>query len=300
MMASITKNTWQQYEKPIRLWWTNCREKRLSMFNPHIPDVLEFFAAQLQVVNSYSTLNIYRSAISLLMSNSLGKDPEISRFFKGAANEKPRKARYSRTWDPSIVLNHLHTWFPNETLSLERLTKKLTTLLALSTAQRVQTLALIKISNINKSENLIRIEITDKIKTSKYMAENPVLEIPFFSSRPSVCPAKTLVAYLQKTEDLRPAGEDRMFITFKKPHHAATTQSISRWIKNTLAQSGIDIGTFSAHSTRHASTSAAARNGASIEVIKRTAGWSRNSRVFAEFYNRPLLDEQQFAESIIQ
>ena len=148
MMASITDGTWRQYEKPIRLWWGFCQQRGIPLYEPHNTDVIEFFTVEQEEVNTYSTLNIYRAAISILMLNKLGKDPDLSRFFRGVAKKKPTKAKYTHTWDPNTVLEHLATWTPNEELSLEKLTKKLVTLLALSTAQRVQTLFSIKKSNI--------------------------------------------------------------------------------------------------------------------------------------------------------
>ena len=220
----------------------------------------------------------------------------MSRFFKGIANQKPSKAF---TWDTNIVLEFLTNWYPNENLTLEKLTKKLSTLLALITAQRVQTLSKIKLSNIFETENSIKIKISDRLKTSKRLKEQPVLDIPFFPQKESIFPAKTLLTYRTMTEKLRPEGEDNLFITFKKPYHAATSRSISRWIKETLNQSGINTEVFTAHSTRHASTSAAARNGANIETIGQAAGWSKNSSVFARFYNRPLNNTESFAPFII-
>ena len=66
------------------------------------------------------------------------------------------------------------------------------------------------------------------------------------------------------------------------------TQTLSRWIKRTLKESGVDTGVFSAYSVRHASTSAAKRAGVSIDVIKRIAGWSKDSQVFAKYYGLEL------------
>lgn len=299
-MASITDGTWKQYEKPIHLWWTFCQEKGISVYDPDSSEVIEFFSQQSKKVNTYSTINIYRSAISILMSNKLGKDPDISRLFRGISNIKPTKAKYTYTWDPNKVLDHLATWGPNESLSLEKLTKKVAMLLALSTAQRVQTLFSIKTQNVRVLEDRIKIIITDRTKTSRYQKEQPILDIPVFTERIDICPATALQEYLKKTSQFRPEGEERMFITFKKPFHAATAQSISRWIKKTMEVSGIDVSTFSGHSTRHASTSAAARRGVNIESIRKAAGWSRNSTVFANFYNRPLLEEDEFAEAIFK
>lgn len=47
---------------------------------------------------------------------------------------------------------------------------------------------------------------------------------------------------------------------------------------------------FEAHSTRHALTSKASSKGLDINIIKKTAGWLRNSTTFAKFYKRPIKD----------
>lgn len=84
------------------------------------------------------------------MSNSVSSNLEIRRFFKKIAKENTLKPRYLSTWESTIFLNYLEFPPTKENLSLESITKKLVTLLALVTAQRVQTLSKIKISNIKK------------------------------------------------------------------------------------------------------------------------------------------------------
>lgn len=45
------------------------------------------------------------------------------------------------------------------------------------------------------------------------------------------------------------------------------------------------------------STSAAHRQGISLELICRTVGWSDRSATFAKFYNRPLSDKANFEKN---
>ena len=299
MVQSISEKTIKQYEKPIRLWWSFCQENDIPVYEANTNNVIDFLTKQLNSVKSYSTLNTYRSAISLIMGNTVGAHPDMIRFFKGIANQMPKKAKYSATWDPNIVLKYLSEQGPNEKLGLKGLTKKLVTILALVTGQRVQTLFCIKVNNIIHEDKRIRIKIEEKLKTSRFMKSMPVLEIPYYDAQPNVCPARTLVTYLEKTSDLRPPDEERLILTHQKPYHAATTQTVSRWIKSTLKQSGLNTELYSAHSTRHASTSAAARTGVNVDTILQAIGWSKNSSTFARFYNRPLISEKSFATSIL-
>lgn len=257
------------------------------MYDISIPTVISFFTALFTQGAQYGTLNSYRSALSLIASSKFSDNEDIKRFFKGVFRSRPPLPKYNETWDTSIVLNFLAKWYPNVSLTLEQITKKLITLLALVTAHRVQTLANIKVCNIEICSTKIKIKIPDLIKTSRIGSTQPLLNLPFFNERPEICPARTISTYLEKTAILRNQAE-LLFISFKKPHKQVGTQTLSRWVKNVLALSGIDTSSFTAHSTRHAASSAALRLGVSLDKIRKTAGWSSTSQTFAKFYNRPV------------
>lgn len=227
----------------------------------------------------------------MVLGPQISKDDRIVRFFKGVFRLRPTLPKYDITWDPALVLGHLSSKFPNEDLNLEVLTKKCITLLSLVTAQRVQTLSKINIKNIENHQTELVIKIPDLIKTSRPGRTQPVLTLPFFIEKIEICPAKTLLDYINVTNSLR--SSDILFISFKKPHNSVSTQTLSRWIKQTLKESGIDVSVFTAHSTRHASSSKAYRSGVNIDLIRKTAGWSTGSNTFWKFYNRNLLPQNQ-------
>lgn len=79
------------------------------------------------------------------------------------------------------------------------LSLKLVTLLALSTGQRVQTISLILLENIKINDEGIEIKITDRIKTSRRGACQPLLTLPFFPEILKLCVASTLLCYLNRT-----------------------------------------------------------------------------------------------------
>lgn len=212
---------------------------------------------------------------------------------------RPLRPKYQKTWDVSIVLNFIKTYFPLESLSLKKLTEKLLILLALITAHRAQTLTLINIDNIKFFPSKIEILIPDTIKTSGPGKFQPLLVIPFFEEKPELCVASTLIHYLEQTKDLR-GNVKNLFISFKKPHKPVVTQTISRWIKCILYTCGVDTSHYDAHSVRHAATSQAFKKGISLDIIRSTAGWSKTSSVFARFYNKPITEgKQDFALSIL-
>jgi len=246
---------------------------------------------------AYGTLNSARSAIALLHRNETA-DPLVQRFVKGAFRIRPSKPKYEKTWDVGIVLDFLERWWPLESLSLMQLSQRLVVLLALSTAQRPQTLACIRLSQIQRSETGIEIKISDLIKTSRPEAHQPLLHLPYMANNPKLCVPTTVFKYTEVTAHSR-GQEDRLIITTTKPIHAVSSETISRWIRQVLTESGIDPD-FTGYSTRHAATSAAARQGVLESIIKQTAGWSARSQVFAKHYNRPITqDRRVFATTVL-
>nr|CAH7740626.1 unnamed protein product [Callosobruchus chinensis] len=189
---------------------------------------------------------------------------------RGISKLRPSRPKYNCTWDPQQVIAFLGTW-ENSQISLQHLSYKVATLLALVTGQRIQTISLIRPSNLMESPSSIQILITDQIKTSNINKLQP---------------------------EKRSTPNDHLFITHKRPHKPATKQTISRWVHNTLKLAGIDTAMFKPHSVRHTSTSAARKTGTPMESIMQAAGWT-NETTFTKFYQRKIVNTTAFAERIL-
>lgn len=187
--------------------------------------------------------------------------------------------------------------YPLAELKLSQLTEKLIMLLALVTAHRKQTLSLIKVSQMRKTTEGYEIRIPDKIKTSRPGLNQPVLILPTVDKKPELCVVRTLECHLELTKDLR-GKTDSLLITTKKPYRAASKDTLSRWLRVFMAKCGISKE-FAPHSIRHASTSAALKNGVDLKIIKNLAGWSETSDVFNKFYNRPIVKKKIFANAVL-
>ena len=111
------------------------------------------------------------------------------------------------------------------------ITKKLVLLLALASGQRCQTLVAIRVSQISFTAERVLIRVPDKELQADHSLFYPsldsgdtttyVLLIYFF-----------IICHERKTFVPRP---DSLFIALKRPHTAVGSQTISRWIKNALA-----------------------------------------------------------------
>ncbi|XP_043482415.1 uncharacterized protein LOC122511321 [Leptopilina heterotoma] len=252
-LQSLASSTIKQYNKPLRLWWSYCKTRNLSMFKASVSEAIDFLTSVSKSIKTYGTLNTYRSAVSLVLNHDLGNNPIVKRFCKGFSVEKPSRAKYEDIWDPDVVLRYLSDLGPNSELSLEQLSKKLVTLMALSTAQRLQTLSKINLENIKVCDDAIKIYIPDRLKTTRVGKNQPL-----------------------------PEGVDSLLLTYKKPYQPASSQTLSRWLKEIMSMSGIDVSTFAGYSAKHAAVSAAKRKGLSIENIRAAAGWSHKSNVFED------------------
>lgn len=299
MTASLAKSSIKQYSSCLKQWWQYSTNNSIDIFNPTVSVVLSYLSAIFDAGASYQTLNCHRSAISLIAGQNIGQDESLRRWFKGIFKLKPYVPKYNSSWDPAIVLSYIEKWYPLENINLEKLTKKTVILLALATGQRSQTLFSINIHNIMVNSLGVDILITDILKTSRLGTQTKLM-LPYFVNKPEICPVKTLLKYIEVTEKLR--SQDYLFVSYRRPYHKVSGQTISRWIKQVMNESGVD-DMFSPHSTRHASTSKAFRAGLSVDSILSTVGWSRHSSTFAKHYNRPLLEisnNHQFAAAVCQ
>jgi len=299
--ASWRKSTKKQYLSYIRRWHTYCTRRKISHLCADEKVIVDFLAELFGEGLGYGVINTARSALSTFLDHNgltVGKLPLIHKFMKDIFKLKPSVPRYKLIWDVNIVLDYLKNWFPLKELCLKMLTSKLVTLIALVTAQRVQTIHLLDINKMYVSENSYDFVIADNVKQSRIGCSNPIISLKAYAPCKSLCVHHTLTEYLRRTENLR-LNESKLFISFNKPHRAIGRDSVSRWIKQVMFEAGIDTQMFKAHSTRAAATSAARNKCVPMKEILATAGWS-NSKTFAKYYDKPIINENMFANTLLK
>lgn len=174
MLSSLSDSSIKQYDSYLRKWFTHCKNSEVSLFSPAIRDIIIFMSQLYGQGAQYGTLNSCKSALSLLLGDILVNNQQIKRLMKGMFRLRPTRPKYNVTWNTSLVLNHLAQWYPNDNLALHKISKKLSILLALITANRAQTLSKIKVSNIRMYTTKIIIHIPDLIKTDlRYALQGP-------------------------------------------------------------------------------------------------------------------------------
>lgn len=290
ILSSWRQSTKKQYAVYIRRWITFCKEQKLQVYQTGVLPVLKFLTIVYDQTHSYSAVNTARCALSSFIvldsGRTIGTHPLISRFVKGVFNLHPPAPRYKEVWDIRLVLDYLRTLSPIASLGLRDLTFKLCMLIALLSAQRVQTLSLLRIDNMKLRANSVIFTVEELVKQSKPGNTGITLNLKAYPPDRRLCILRVLKHYLLCTRRLR-KNSKQLFISYCKPHEPVGTETISRWIRNVLHNAGIDTSVYKAHSTRAASSSAARDRNVPISDILATAGWV-SAKTFAKYYSKPI------------
>ena len=302
-VVDIIRKSWRfstesAYSSAWKRWDSWCLERHLD---PPLRDVLEFLCEQFRSGKQYRTINTIRSAISMTHSEidgtRVGQHPLVSRFLKGVFNSRPPTPRYSATWDVDVVLTYLRGLPANPELSFQNLSHKLAMLMALSNADRCSDLVALDLRFKSEQGNGVKFVIPGLTKTRR--TGPPVVAFyTAFPEDPQICPVETLKVYERRSKVFRSTADNALFLSVRKPHKPITAATIGHWLKKVMEASGIDTATFSAHSTRGASTSKAKSAGVSMADILKAANWTSSS-TFCRFYCRPV-NSTEFGQGVLR
>ena len=248
---------------------------------------------------SYSTVNTYRSAISMthlpIDGVPVGSHYLIKRLMKGIFNKRPPVPRYVISWPVEKVLRYLKIMPGYDQISLKLLTWKTAILIALVSADRGDAIAALSTEYMIKDSEGYHFLVSKPTKCTRPGRGIKQIDLPKFTKDRRICVVYCLDKYLRATKRLR--VDKQLFISYVKPHRSVTRTSIAPWIKLIMQKSGIHVSIFQPHSTRSASTSTAFQQGVSVPDILKKADWS-NASVFHRFYNRPKV-HADFAQAIL-
>lgn len=228
---------------------------------------------------------------------SVGQHPDIIRLLKGVFNTRPPEKRLVPEWDLRKVLDFLtsKTFEPISKVSLKYLTLKSVFLAAISTFRRCSDLQALKINQgfmsvVQEGIIFVRDGLSKQDRPGHIGKQ---IFIPCFKKNVKLDPKRAIQAYIKRTDEFR-NGENRLFLSFNKPHKAVSCQTISSWIVSVIKQAYDEHSEIKvkAHSTRAIGPSWALAKGASLSSILEAADWSRDA-TFKKFYYRQL-DPQEW------
>ena len=224
------------------------------------------------------------SSVLLPIDNiPVGQHPYIIRLLKGVFNSRPE-------WDLKVVLDTLQKapFEPLKQADLKFVTYKTIFLVAITTFRRFSDLQALRLGE--EADKVQNREVTF-IRTGLSKQDRPghvrnKIFVPAFKDSKKLDPKRALFYYLKKTDNLRAQNQLKLFVSIVKPHQPVSTQTISKWIVNTIRMAyDRDIKT-TGHSTRAIiGPSWALFKGASMHSILDAADWSKET-TFTRFYLR--------------
>jgi hypothetical protein len=300
-MSSWRAGTSKQYNTYLNKWAQYCDQNKLSKFNPGLDEAIEFLTLLFESGLGYSALNTARSALSsilpLMEGVKFGEHPLVCRYLKGVFELRPTLPRYTEIWNVDTVLRYLTTLKPALEMTMKELSLRLTMLLCLLTAQRCQTVHQFDINCIQEFESKYRITVQQKLKQSRPGKHLEPIELVEFVPDRKLCVVTHLREYIKRTQDVR-GRNTQLLLSYVKPFKPVTKATISRWVKMVLKQAGIDVGKYTAHSSRAAATSHVIQQGFNLQEIMKSAGWTSAS-TFERFYHKPTEQAKTFGEVVL-
>ena len=284
--------------------------------------VLRFLQFLFQHERAHSTLKVYVAAISAgrgaMGGASVGRDPMVAQFLKGARRLRPPRELRAPPWDLCLVLRSL-TKAPYEPLGradLKFLSWKALLLLAVCSVKRVGELHALLVDEqciAWKPEDAgVRLWpnpfFLPKVLSAR--AVNQVIDLDAFVPEQGsddggrlLCPVRALRAYVRRTRPLRKSSQ--FFVCFgqAKLGQPASRQRLSHWLVDAIAAAysgqGFPVPTgLVGHSTRSVATSWATLRGVPLSEICSAATWS-SPCTFTRFYRLNVASASSLAGSVL-
>ena len=99
---------------------------------------------------------------------------------------------------------------------------------------------------------------------------------------------------MARTNTLRHADAQSIFVALMKPHKSVSAQTLPHWIKDLMGRAGIDTSVFKQHSLRSASASwHGSAKAMSAKQICKTAQWSGLTTTYEKFSRQIVLQTGQ-------
>ena len=119
---------------------------------------------------------------------------------------------------------------------------KVCMLIPLLLGQRCQTLLALKtdFTFMDLSDTKCTFNVHSLLKHSRSGTYQAPIELYSFTENKPLCVVSTLREYLRRTRHLRNSNSSNLFLTLLAPHTPASSDTISRWLKWTLARAGVD------------------------------------------------------------
>ena len=159
--------------------------------------------------------------------------PSVIKYFKGSLNLRPPLPKLSFVWDVQIILEYFRSLGDNCQISEKHLSQKLLILLLLLEGQRLNSAFHFTIDRMIISSTSVTLSPEHVLKHSKPGRKLDAFEYRAYSD-PKLFVLESVKEYIHRRNDKVDKEQKRLFITYRKPCHTDSIDTLQRWIKETL------------------------------------------------------------------
>ena len=261
---------------------------------PNIPAIATYLYDKLQVQKvKFRTLENNAAAISkylpLVDGYSVFSHPVIKRLRQASYHIAPPEPKYTEFWDAELVLEAWNT--PSKDLSLLDLSRKTYTLCKLMSMGRDADITNFQVPKRDPltydrdNTQFIVLKRGVLTKSQKRGSKGLVKIEAFKPEKADICPVRSLIDYLVKSQPLRHRDANEIFVSSAKPHKPIAKATGGKWLIHSLNRAGIDTTRYSGHSFRGAAANSRRNAGASITRILKEGMW-KSEEVLRRYYLR--------------
>ena len=290
----LKESTLSSYEAKWKLWVSYCGKNGMNPMEPDIPAIATYLHHRLHVQGvKFTTVENDAAAISkylpLVEGYSVFNHPIIKRLRKASYHVAPPEPKYHDFWDAELVLKAWDT--TNSDLSLLDLSRKAYTLIKLVSMGRDADVSNFQLptrdpSSYNKDDTQFIVLKRGVLTKSQQKGAKGLVKIEAFKpDQANICPVRTLIDYLVRTQPLRHEVATEVFVTSVKPYKPIARATGGRWLIDSLNRAGIDTTKYKGHSCRGAAANSKRNAGASVEHILKEGMW-KSEKVLRKYYLR--------------
>ena len=225
LQAAWRPSTHAKYKCLQGKWNAFCSEAKADHFDPGINLVLKFLTFYFDKGHSYKSIASYLSIVRKNVVLTEKDNLLLKRFMKGVYNLRPPVKKHMATWDVCILLNHLRNM---RIVTPMDISKKLSSLFMILAGTRVNSLFHMVITNFYLTDSECTFTFDSVLKHSRQGFDASPITFRAFPQEPDLCPVITAKIYLKYR--LTISSDIGFFVATTKPHGAASSSTIARWI----------------------------------------------------------------------
>ena len=306
------------YSARLRLFGEWCQNHEVTPDSATVGEIADFLLHQFQLGKLVNTVKGFRSAIAAIHrgfqdGSTVSTSVPLEHLIKGMFLKRPVIQVLSPPWNMQTVLETLAKppFEPLDKAPLKELSLKMAFLLSAASARRRSALYALSLKegHIMFERGGVRL-----VPDPSFLAKNQTLDFlpePIFLPSLSTlsdtredrvwCPVRCLLAYIKRTQDLQ-GDVKALFVSYQKPHHRVSRDTISRWITQAIVYnpSSLFANRAHAHQVRAVSTSIALFAGVPLGEIMRAAVWKTPSTFVSAYLRDMHLEEGNLAKAVLR